>query len=281
MPSILSLLNKTAQVFCFSLFFLMGTDLLRASPNIIISEIHFNPNGPDEAREFIEIQNVGQEIVDISGWEFTNGILYTFPDQTFLEPGQFFVLVANAQFFATQYPNVQIGGQYTDDDGAGVGRAGLSNRGERVTLKDGPDDTGSTIYSLRYYDGDDGSIPDPPELPEDDDLERARWPSQPDGGDYSLVQIRSDGKSDEEDFRSWRPSINVHGSPGEDEPLPDQFKKVFINEMRTRDGLLSNDAIELYNPNDQDVDISGWFSVGMCQGMWLYRYMTQCGCVCV
>ena len=51
-----------------------------------------------------------------------------------------------------------------------------------MTLKDGPDETGSTIYSLRYYDGDDGSIPDPPELPEDDDLERARWPSQPDEG---------------------------------------------------------------------------------------------------
>ena len=113
--------------------------------------------------------------------------------QISVESGQFFVLVANAQFFATQYPNVQIGGQYSDDDGAGVGRAGLSNRGERLTLKDGPDETGSTIYSLRYYDGDDGSIPDPPELPEDDDLERARWPSQPDGGDYSLVQIRSDG----------------------------------------------------------------------------------------
>ena len=51
----------------------------------------------------------------------------------------------------------------------------------------------------------------------------------------------------------------MHGSPGEDEPLPDQLKKVFINEMRTRDGLLSNDAIEIYNPNDQDVDISGWY----------------------
>ena len=57
MPGILSPLSKTAQVFCVSLFFLMGVDLLRASPNIIISEIHFNPNGPDEAREFIEIKN--------------------------------------------------------------------------------------------------------------------------------------------------------------------------------------------------------------------------------
>ena len=80
MPGILSPLSKTAQVFCVSLFFLMGVDLIRASSNIIISEIHFNPNGPDEAREFIEIKNVGQEIVDLSGWEFTNGILYTFPD---------------------------------------------------------------------------------------------------------------------------------------------------------------------------------------------------------
>ena len=69
MPGILSPLSKTAQVFCVSLFFLMGVDLIRASPNIIISEIHFNPNGPDEAREFIEIKNVGQEIVDLSGWK--------------------------------------------------------------------------------------------------------------------------------------------------------------------------------------------------------------------
>ena len=51
-------------------------------------------------------KNVGDEVADLSGWEFTNGVLYVFPDETFLSPGQFIVLVANAQFFATQYPDV-------------------------------------------------------------------------------------------------------------------------------------------------------------------------------
>ena len=141
-----------------------------ADSKIIVSEIYYNPNGPDEAREFIEIKNVGNLAEDISGWQFTNGVNYTFPNQTFLGPGEFYVIVANAEFFATQYPQVVIGGQYIDDDGAGAGRAGLSNRGERITLKDGPDDTGNTIYSFRYYDGDDGDIPDPPELPEEEIL---------------------------------------------------------------------------------------------------------------
>ena len=226
MTCLSSSLKKTAQLICLIFSLMVGLSISYSAPKVIISEIHYNPNGPDEAREFIEIKNVGDEVADLSGWEFTNGVLYVFPDETFLSPGQFIVLVANAQFFATQYPDVQIFGQYTDDDGAGPGRAGLSNRGERVTLKNGPDDTGSTVSSLRYYDGDDGSIPDPPELPEDDDLERASWPSQPDGGDYSLVLISHNGGSDEEDYESWRPSINVNGSPGSDEPLPADLNKI-------------------------------------------------------
>ena len=230
-----------------------------ADSKIIVSEIYYNPNGPDEAREFIEIKNVGDLAEDISGWQFTNGVNYTFPNQTFLGPGEFYVIVANAQFFATQYPQVAIGGQYIDDDGAGAGRAGLSNRGERITLKDGPDDTGTTIYSFRYYDGDDGDIPDPPELPEEDDLERAFWPSSADGGDYSLVHMNPDGSSDEDDYESWRPSISMHGSPGADEPLPEPLLPIYINEVRTRDGDLDNDAIEVYNPNAIDIDIGGWY----------------------
>ena len=248
-------IQSVLLILVWSLFQVEGI----ADPKIIVSEIYYNPNGPDEAREFIEIKNVGDLTADISGWQFTNGVNYTFPNQTFLGPNEFYVIVANAQFFATQYPQVAIGGQYIDDDGAGVGRAGLSNRGERITLKDGPDDTGNTIYSFRYYDGDDGDIPDPPELPEDDDLERASWPSATDGEDYSLVHINPDGSSDEDDYESWRPSISMHGSPGSDEPLPDPFLPIYINEVRTRDGVLDNDAIEIYNPNDNDIDIGGWY----------------------
>ena len=45
-----------------------------ADPKIIVSEVYYNPNGPDEAREFIEIKNVGDLTADISGWQFTNGV---------------------------------------------------------------------------------------------------------------------------------------------------------------------------------------------------------------
>ena len=254
-----SIVFKSIQSILLIFIWLLIQVEVIADSKIIVSEIYYNPNGPDEAREFIEIKNVGNLAEDISGWQFTNGVNYTFPNQTFLGPGEFYVIVANAQFFTTQYPQVVIGGQYIDDDGAGAGRAGLSNRGERITLKDGPDDTGNTIYSFRYYDGDDGDIPDPPELPEEDDLERASWSSLADGGDYSLVHINPDGSSDEDDYESWRPSISMHGSPGEDEPLPDPLLPIYINEVRTRDGDLDNDAIEIYNPNATDIDIGGWY----------------------
>ena len=86
MPGILSPLSKTV-VFCVSLFFLRL--IYCASPNIIISEIHFNPNGPDEAREFIEIKNVGQEIVDLSVGNSLMGFYILFQTRHFWSQANF------------------------------------------------------------------------------------------------------------------------------------------------------------------------------------------------
>ena len=231
----------------------------RVAGDVIITEIHYNPSGGDEQKEFIELKNAGNEAADISGWQFTNGVLFTFPNGTVLEPGEFFVVVANSGAFALNYPGVAIGGQFVDEDNGVAGQAGLSNKGERLTLKDGPDSTGNTVFSLRYHDGNNGDIPDPPAIPEAEALERALWPSEADGEDRSLVSIDPDDNPDEEDYRNWRPSINLNGSPGADEPLPQPLQLIYINEVRTRDGVLDNDAVELYNPGAADVDVGGWY----------------------
>jgi hypothetical protein len=255
-------LHRVFHRYCYFLIFtalVIPCFTLRADGDVIITEIHYNPSGADEQKEFIELKNAGDEAADISGWQFTNGVLFTFPIGTVLEPGEFFVVVANSGAFALNYPGVAIGGQFVDEDNGVVGQAGLSNKGERLTLKDGPNSTGNSVFSLRYHDGNNGDIPDPPAIPDSDALERALWPSEADGEDRSLVSLNANDNPDEEDYRNWRPSINVNGSPGANEPLPLPLQIIYINEVRTRDGVLDNDAVELYNPGAADIDVGGWY----------------------
>src|SRR4030095_13744198 len=70
-----------------------------ALPRVVISEINYNPDGPDDTTEFVELLNVGATPASLNGAHFTAGIGYTFGDVT-LAPGQTFVLVRNAAAFA-------------------------------------------------------------------------------------------------------------------------------------------------------------------------------------
>jgi hypothetical protein len=231
---------------------------LFAAAKVIITEIHYNPAGSsDQLREFIELKNVGDEAADMGGWQFTNGVIYTFPTPTTLAPGGFLVLAANKTSFETSY-GVTAYGQFLDDGANPVaGQPALDGGGERVTLKDGPDLTGNTIFSFKYGDGK-GFNPSP-HVPTADEIERSLWPDSPDGGGYTLVSLDPNANPDEEDYRNWRPSLKIHGSPGADEPLPVPFQPIYINEIRSRDGAFSNDAVELYNPGSSAVDVSNWF----------------------
>ena len=62
------------------------------NPEVYITEILANPRGKDDD-EWIEIANKGQDVVDITGWELSNGsVSYRIPPRTgsgfFLYPGQ-------------------------------------------------------------------------------------------------------------------------------------------------------------------------------------------------
>lgn len=224
-----------------------------AAAEVIISEIHYNPDGSDETREFIELKNVGDETANLAGWAFNNGVIFTFPNSTSLEPGNFLVVVANSTQFALNYPGVTVAGQYiNDDDDSVAGEPGLQNSGERVTLVD---NFGAAVFSVRYGDGRSAS----PDEGTAADFARGHWPSAPDGNNHSLVGIDPDANPDPDDFRNWRPSIALHGSPGADEPLPSPLQVIYINEVRTRDDLTDNDIVELYNPGAEPVDVGDWF----------------------
>ncbi len=76
--------------------------------------------------EFIELQNIGLEAINLGGVRFTEGIRFTFPD-LILQPGEFVVLVSDVTSFESRYgDSLPVAGQYDDK---------LSNGGERLRLE--------------------------------------------------------------------------------------------------------------------------------------------------
>ena len=63
--------------------------------DVVINEIHYDANPKTDAVEFVELHNAGGKDVDLSGWRFSNGIQYTFPANTTLEPDGQLVVAEN------------------------------------------------------------------------------------------------------------------------------------------------------------------------------------------
>jgi len=155
-----------------------------------ITELHYHPLGGDDGTshrdlEFVELKNTGGKPLDLSGVSFVSGIRFTFPDGSGIAGGAFKVLASNADAFLHRYGFAPFG-EYEGQ---------LDNGGETVTLSDA---SGDTIFSLTYSD-------------------RAPWPSEADGGGYSLVSVERNPSGSPDDPRYWRASHNIHGSPGADE----------------------------------------------------------------
>ncbi len=149
---------------------------------VVINEIMYHPSGPpgEPDSEWIELLNTGPESVDLSGWRFTNGILYAFPEGVVVAPGGFAVIARDPARVATEYGIGDVLGPF-----AGA----LANDAERLELAD---DRGNTVDSVRY--ADDGS-----------------WPAASDGEGPSL-ELTHPGY-DNECGRAWAAS-RASGTPG-------------------------------------------------------------------
>lgn len=154
--------------------------------DVVINEINYNP--PDvnyssgTLREFIELYNPGSNAVDLSGYQFTKGITYTFPQDTVLTPGSFLVLVRATNQTTWRGKTFTILGPYEGE---------LANGGERLELAR-PD--GTVVESFKYND-------------------KSPWTQTTDGYGATLERISWDLPAD--DFHSWRASLWSDGTPGQ------------------------------------------------------------------
>jgi len=133
--------NLPHMRFKFHLFFqwILLAPLLSTSlrADIIINEIHFDPEPNTEEVEFIELHNNGASAEDVSGWQFTAGIAFTLPSNTSIAAGGYLVICENPTAFQAKFGGSALG--------PWIGK--LSNNGETLTLKN---PLGITIDTVDY-----------------------------------------------------------------------------------------------------------------------------------
>ena len=145
---------------------------------IVISEIAYNPSAPlptspDSDNQWIEIANRGTTAVDLTGWDFGDGISFEFPAGTILAGGEHACIARDVTAFSAAYPLARLLGQF---DGS------LSRNGERLQLRD---DEKNPADEVRYFDG-------------------GRWPDAADSGS-STLELR-DLNADNNTAEAWAAS---------------------------------------------------------------------------
>jgi hypothetical protein len=163
-----------------------------ALPSIRIVEFNYhpapNPNVADEEdMEFIEIQNVGMQTVDMSGVQLVDfaSTPHVIPNGVSLAPGERLVVARNPPVLQ------QVYGTGFELMSAGYSTQNLSNGGETIRLLTAG---GAEIQNITYTDD-------------------APWPTtEVDGGGYTLVIV--DPLASGSDAANWQPSGVLGGTPG-------------------------------------------------------------------
>ena len=168
-----------------------------SAANIVIAELMYHPPNPSSQErgtnlsnedffEFAELLNTSANTVDLTGVSFTSGILFTFPDGTYITPGQRLLVVNNKRAFQERYGHSMdhaIAGEVKDTQ--------FANGGELVELKDANQ---ATIQMFTYGDS-------------------APWPEEPDGNGFSLVLISPESSPDHNVAANWTIGEEF-GTPG-------------------------------------------------------------------
>ena len=151
---------------------------------IVINEINYNSSDDHNPDDWVELINPGEMNLNVSGWilkDDDDSHVYSFPEETILEPGSYLILAKNMDLFSSSYPDIiNVIGPFD---------FGLSGGGDQVRIFD---NAGILIDSVQYDDGD-------------------PWPVEPDGNGPTLELINPE--YDNTLAVSWTSSMDF-GSPG-------------------------------------------------------------------
>ncbi len=163
---------------------------------LIVSKLHYHPSDPSAQElaagynsesdfEYIELQNISAEPLDLRGVGFTAGITFQFTDSSIqtIAPGASAIVAGNVAAFASRYgAALPVAGAFTGD---------LKNAGEFLRLADA---NNVTIVEFAYGDN-------------------APWPLQTDGDGFALVLKNPSSNPDPDLPENWRRSHAPGGKP--------------------------------------------------------------------
>ncbi len=178
---------------------------------VIINEIHYHPPfvAPDENCEkdcsdeiqWIELHNRSDEEVDLTGWSLSNGIRFSFEDETKIPADGYLVVASNLEAFSALHPEVT---SVVGDWGGN-----LSHDSEPINLNNQLD---NRVDRVEYGDGGPTNDVDPEDGIDDQTFKGSNWPRKPDGEGETLELLHS--SLDNRDGLSWSASAEAGGTPG-------------------------------------------------------------------
>ncbi|MCK5822040.1 MAG: lamin tail domain-containing protein [Bacteroidales bacterium] len=200
---------------------------------MIPTELSYNPhiNGVENNDlEFLELKNVTDEVLNISGFYFSSGIQFEFPSDTYIVPGRHVLIVADKNNFPSTAAAI-----FEWEGGS------LSNFGETLEVRS---PSGTSVMELSYS----NSSP---------------WPGSSQFHNYPLEIVSEQSSYDISE--NWRMSPNYGGTPG----LPNArtpLVNLLINEFMARnDGYTYDDFgddpdwIEVFNASNRPQNLHELF----------------------
>ncbi|MEZ5329615.1 MAG: lamin tail domain-containing protein [Verrucomicrobiales bacterium] len=198
-----------------SLFNSSNGNSVRIGP-VVISEIHYNPDGPDDDREFIIVTNTGPSTQNLSAWRMRGEVDYDFGDGVELaagasitiigfDPGDASTLAAFRQAYEASPASGFVGPWLT---GATIGGK-LNDGGGGVRLLS----PGTLVEN-------DGTEPYVPFYMEDSAVwyDTSDWPAAADGGGMALHRVRPFDRGDL--AQSWADGVPFRATGPTQPSLP-------------------------------------------------------------
>ena len=205
---------------------------------IVLNEVMFNPSGPESTDEFVEVVNLSEEAVDLSGWQIGDGSDWDDLSDTgegfSLAPGQYGLILdpdyfVNSSTYDDLIPDACL---IVTLDGPTFGSGGFSNsQPETLSLLD---DTGTLMDQHTY--------------------------SVETEAGYSEERVE-EGASCE--YGQWKMSRSQNGTPGGPNSvsfIPAEFeaRTVIINEIMLDPPSGEPEWFEVFNRSLETINLSGW-----------------------